>query len=70
MNTYSFKPAYESLPANKQNEVRLKIMEALQLSLTAFYSRMRGDVEPKVSEAKSIETIFTEYGIDKVWTDN
>ena len=32
-----------------------------------FYIRMRGEIEPKVSEAEAIEKIFSEYGITDVW---
>ncbi|MDR0207053.1 MAG: hypothetical protein LBI45_07350 [Bacteroidales bacterium] len=66
-NLFSFKRAYESLPANKKSEVRAKIMSELSKESYAFYQRMNGRVEPKVSEAQKIEAIFAEYGITEVW---
>ena len=43
MNTdFSFKHAYESLPVNKQAELREKVQTALNLRTYAFYARMRG----------------------------
>lgn len=43
-------------------------MEALGITTRmAFLNRLRGDVEPKVSEAKAIESIFAEFGIKEVW---
>jgi len=70
MNPYSFKTAYESLPANKQSEVRQKIMDTFNLKLTSFYRWMRGEPEPRLSEADTIAAIFAEYGIKKVWNNN
>lgn len=67
---FSFKHAYQSLPSNKKAEVRDKIKKALNLETYAFYQRMGGKVEPKISEAQAIEAIFSEYGITKVWNNN
>lgn len=70
MNPYSFKTAYESLPANKQGELREKVMNVLNCQLTTFYNRMSGRQEPTLSEADTISAIFAEYGIKKVWNNN
>jgi len=49
-------------------EARLRIMTALKLQTrNTFYIRLRGKIEPKVSEAEKIEEIFREYGITEVW---
>ena len=46
-------------------------MEALGLTTKpAFYNRLNGDVEPKVSEAKAIVDIFNNYGIAEIWGDD
>ena len=56
------------MPRNKTEEVRLRIMDALGLQTrNTFYIRLRGKIEPKVSEAEKIENIFKEYGITEVW---
>lgn len=56
------------MPRNKTEEVRLRIMAALSLQTrNTFYVRLRGKIEPKVSEAEKIEEIFRDYGITEVW---
>lgn len=48
--------------------IRKELMEALNVKTrAAFLNRMKGDVEPKVSEYKAVEDIFAKYGIKKVW---
>ena len=45
-------------------------MAALNLKTrNTFYIRLRGEIEPKVSEAEAIEAIFKDYGITEVWGD-
>lgn len=69
-NRFSFRKGWSQLPKNKTAEVRELIMEALQLKTrNTFYIRMRGEIEPKVSEAESIEAIFKDHGITDVWGD-
>lgn len=64
---FSFKKGWNQLPKALNEECRDKIIAALSISLPTFYARLRGDVEPKFSEGKSIEAIFAEYGIVDVW---
>ncbi|MCL2434961.1 MAG: hypothetical protein FWD09_02330 [Lentimicrobiaceae bacterium] len=66
-NSFSFRNAFESLPANCQPEVKQKIMDKLNIKETAFYRRMKGIPEPRVTEAQNIEAIFAEYKIVDVW---
>jgi hypothetical protein len=48
--------------------VRKKIMNTLGITTRSSWSaRLNGTVEPKVSEAKAIESIFASYGINEVW---
>lgn len=45
-----------------------KLMAALNINTRmAFLNRLKGEVEPKVSEARAIEAVFAEYGIKDVW---
>lgn len=68
MTRFSFRKAWGQVPKNKAEEVRKRIMDALGMKTrNTFYIRMRGEIEPKVSEAESIEKIFSEYGITDVW---
>ena len=43
-------------------------MKALGLnSRMAWWQRLNGIIEPRVTEAEAIESIFAEYGISDVW---
>lgn len=71
MNSYSFKKGWSQVRQKDIEEVRNAIMEALGLTTKpAFYNRLNGDVEPKVSEAKAIEDIFNNYGIAEIWGED
>lgn len=66
--SFSFLKGYRQLPNGKLKEVRVKIMNAIGVTgEPAFYRRLRGEIEPKVSEARAIEAIFSEYGITDIW---
>lgn len=68
MNEFSFKLGFSQVKRKDSQEVRKQIMEALGLTTRAsWYSRLNGDVEPKVSEARAIEEVFGEFGITNVW---
>nr|DAT47436.1 MAG TPA: hypothetical protein [Caudoviricetes sp.] len=68
MNEFSFKLGFSQVKRKDAKEVRERIMEALGLTTRAsWYARLNGGVEPKVSEARAIEEVFTKYGITKVW---
>jgi len=67
-NRFAFKKGWGQVPHEKTKEVRERIMTALGLQArNNFYIRLRGKIEPKVSEAEKIEEIFREYGITEVW---
>ena len=68
MNEFSFKLGFSQVKRKDAKEVRERIMQALGLTTRAsWYARLNGVVEPKVSEARAIEEVFTKYGITKVW---
>lgn len=67
MKKYSFKKGYKQVPAGKQGYIRKQIITALGITQSAFYSRLRGEVEPKVSEYRIIEEIFLQNGITDIW---
>lgn len=62
------KEAYEKIPKNKGNEVfnRLGIILNVKTS-GAIYNYIRGEREPKISEAIAIKNLFQEYGIEIDW---
>jgi hypothetical protein len=48
--------------------VKNEIMAALHIATNASYCRRRkGEIEPKISEARAIEEIFAKRGITDVW---
>lgn len=68
---YSFKKGWSQIRQKDMDEVRGKIMKALNiLSKPSFYNRLNGSVEPKISEAKDIEQIFNEFGITEIWDED
>lgn len=65
---FSFKKGYRKLTVEQLPKVRAKICEVLGLAeVTSFYPRLNGKIEPKISEARAIETVFAEYGITDIW---
>ena len=69
-NPFSFRNGLDQVPSGLLRKVKEELMQALNIQTRAgFLTRVRGEVEPKVSEAKSIEAIFKQYGITKVWGD-
>ena len=65
---FSFSNGWAQVRNCDIRECREKLMAALGIQTrAAFLCRMKGDIEPKVSEAKAIEAVFAEYGIKNVW---
>lgn len=65
---FSFLKGYNQVPVKHAKEVKKSIMDALGIkNRVAWYQRLYGNVEPRVSEAAAIEKIFEKYGIKEVW---
>lgn len=65
---FSFNKGWLQVKNCDITECRNKLMSALNIKTrAAFLNRLKGDVEPKVSEVKAIEDVFAEYGIKDVW---
>ena len=65
---FSFNKGWSQVKNGDIPECRKKLMSVLGIKTrVAFLSRLKGDVEPKVSEAKAIEKVFAEYGVSDVW---
>jgi len=67
---YSFKKGLNNVKSGDIRTVRRELKAALGItSRNAFNARMRGEIEPKVSEAEAIEVVFEKYGVSKtqVW---
>lgn len=68
MEKFSFEKGLKQLTIEQTNQVRDKIMSALDIkSRMSFWRRSTGSVEPKVTEVEKIEAIFGEYGITEIW---
>lgn len=65
---FSFSKGWGQVKLNDSKQVKSEIMNALKINTRAGWGqRLRGEVEPRVSEAKAIEDIFKKRGITKVW---
>lgn len=68
MEKYSFQKGINQVPSGRKNLIRKRIMKALDLkTFASYYQRLNGNVEPKVSEAKAIEEIFSKEGVKQIW---
>jgi hypothetical protein len=70
MEKYSFQKGLNQVKIGRKQIVKDKIMKALDIkSVPAWYKRLNGNVEPKVSEAKAVEEIFAQErpAIKEVW---
>lgn len=65
---FSFNKGWSQVKNGDISKCRNKLMEVLGIKTrAAFLNRLKGDVEPKVSEVRAIESVFAEYGITDIW---
>ena len=68
MNKYSFKKGFGQVQQKDIKIVKTEIMEALGITTRyAWGMRLKGEIEPRVSEAEAIERIFKAHGIKSIW---
>lgn len=68
MSKSSFLKGYNQVQRKDMVAVRTEIMSVLNFKdRQAFYARLHGKVEPRVSEAEAIEAVFKKYGITEIW---
>ncbi len=66
--SFSFKKGWKSVSIGDSRSVRNEIMVALGISTrAAWLNRLNGKVEPKISEAEAIASVFQKYGITDFW---
>lgn len=66
--SFSFKQGWLQVQQKDARTVKQKIMERLGITTrVSWEKRLKGEIEPKVSEAKAIEDVFAEYKIKNVW---
>ena len=65
---FSFLKGYHQLKVQDTEIVRNKIMKDLDIkSRQAFWRKLHGFAEPRMTEIQAIERIFGEYGITEIW---
>lgn len=65
---FSFIRGWSQVKNGDIPKCREMLMEALNIKTrAAFLVRMKGNVEPKISEARAIESVFSEFGIKDIW---
>jgi hypothetical protein len=65
---FSFKKGFGQVKNKDVPAVKREIKEALGIeSRYAWGKRLKGEVEPKITEVEAIETIFKKYGVTKIW---
>lgn len=69
MAGFSFEKGYVQLSIQQRKEVKKEVMDSLNLkSRRGWSDRLRGIVEPKISEYRKIESIFKKRGIKDIWS--
>lgn len=65
---FSFQKGWSQVKIGDVAECREKLMKAMNITTRAAWGkRLKGEVEPRISEVKAIEDVFSEYGIEDVW---
>ena len=68
MNKFSFKKGFGQVQNKDLQEVKSELMTALNIKTRyAWGQRLKGEVEPRISEAQSIEAIFAKREIKDIW---
>ena len=68
MEKYSFIKGYEQVQKKDLKVVESDIMKVLRIkNRVSWNSRLKGEIEPKISEHQAIEKIFNERGITEIW---
>jgi len=67
-NNFSFEKGFRQINRSLKKAVQVEIMEALGLkSKGSWYRRLYGIIEPTLTEAKAIDSVFVKYGITDIW---
>lgn len=65
---FSFRRGFMQLAQRDVPKFREQLMRKLRITTpNGWTARVYGRTEPRVSEAKTIENAFAEYGITDVW---
>jgi hypothetical protein len=67
-NEFSFEKGFMQARQMDADKIKEEIMNALEVKTVGSWSlRLRGITEPRVSEARAIEEVFSRYGITDIW---
>jgi hypothetical protein len=66
-NEFSFEKGYGQVRQRDTEKIKSELIAALNVQPAAWYNRLRGITEPKISEYRKIEEIFSKYGITDIW---
>ena len=65
---YPFKKGFDKVPGGSQPGVKAALMKVLNIKTrAAWLKRLKGEVEPTVSEFQAIEKVFRRHGITDIW---
>lgn len=65
---FSFLRGWSQVKNFQMAQVKAEILKALNLKTrVSWYQRLYGNIEPRITEAKAIESIFAKYNITDVW---
>lgn len=65
---FSFLRGWSQVKNCDISRCREDLMHALNVTTrAAFLNRLKGHVEPKMSEITAVEKVFSTYGISEVW---
>jgi hypothetical protein len=68
INEFAFARGFSQVQNKDVAAVRKEIMTSLKIKTApSFLLRLRGKIEPKISEVRIIEEIFAKRGITDVW---
>jgi hypothetical protein len=68
MKNYAFNKGWRKANEDQKKALMKGLMKIYDVtSVQAVYARIRGDVEPKISQAKATEKLFARSGITEIW---
>ncbi|HPD25021.1 MAG TPA: hypothetical protein PK285_11540 [Bacteroidales bacterium] len=68
MKRYGFEKGWKQVQLKDVSKIKRELMDAFGINNNvSFLKRLKGDIEPKISQVEEIEKIFHKYGITDIW---
>lgn len=68
MKKYGFKRGWNKANSAQKKSLMKGLMKIYEITtVQAVYARIRGDVEPRVSQADATERLFEKHNITDIW---